>query len=60
MNGPASYWNYTFSLKWQWHHGNEFAPFSSGQEFEVPGSSVQWPQGWEAWKGIFGQRQYFP
>ena len=63
MNGPANFWNYTFSFQYQPGLGNEFAPFGSGQEFTVPSSSVQWPTGWGwdgAWKGLFGQRRYFP
>jgi hypothetical protein len=63
MNGPANLWNYLRSFKWQPGGGNQYAPPSSGQEFQVPSGSVQWPSGWGidgAWKGIFGQRQYVP
>ena len=58
MKGPSNFSNYTFSSKWQPRFGNQFAPFSTGQEFTVLSTSVQWPTGWESWKVIFGQRIY--
>lgn len=35
-------------------------PFANSISGPVPTSSLQWPQGWEAWKGILGQRQIKP
>jgi hypothetical protein len=32
-------------------------PFSNSVTGQVPASSLQWPSGWEKWKGILGQRQ---
>ncbi len=32
-------------------------PFSNSITGQVPASSLQWPSGWERWKGILGQRQ---
>ncbi len=64
MKGKANYWNYVRSGKWDPFKWNQFAPFSSGQEYEVPVSSIKWPtglgiDGW--WKGlIYGQRIYNP
>ncbi len=63
MNGPANRTNYVLSGKWQPGIGNDYAPFSSGQQYEVPKDAVQWPSGWglDGWiKGLFGQRRYFP
>ena len=64
MKGKANYWNYVRSGKWDPFKWNQFAPFSSCQEYEVPVSSIRWPSGlgidgW--WKGlIYGQRIYNP
>jgi RHS repeat-associated protein len=63
MNGPANSANYLGSFKWQPGMGNEFALPSTGQQFQVPASSLSWPNGFGidgAWKGIFGQRIYTP
>lgn len=63
MKGPANAWNYLRSFKWQPGMGNQFTPLKAGQEFTVPGSTVQWPKGWGIdgwWKGLFGQRKYVP
>ncbi|MBX9791852.1 MAG: hypothetical protein K2Y37_23260 [Pirellulales bacterium] len=62
MRGPADWWNYTWSGKWQpWDpvFRNEFAPFGCGQEFAVPPSTLEWPGGaFGIPKGILGQRIY--
>jgi hypothetical protein len=64
MSGTANKWNYFWSGKWQRGFGNEFAPFSSGQTFSVPRSTVQNP-GWReqglGWlKSLLGQRVHRP
>jgi len=59
MKGRANMWNYIRSGKYQPGWGNQFASFSSGRNYLVSRGSVGWPRGWERWKGIFGQRQYF-
>ncbi len=63
MKGPANLKNWIMSGKCQPGLGNEFAPLASGQEFQVPASSLRWPSGWGIdgrWKGLFGQRIYRP
>jgi ABC-type Fe3+-hydroxamate transport system substrate-binding protein len=35
-------------------------PFNNSITDQVPASSLQWPSGWEKWKGILGQRQIKP
>ena len=63
MKGPPSPGNYFLSFKWQPGMGNQFAPYSAGQRFSVPQSSLHWPSGWGIngwWKGLFGQRIYRP
>jgi len=63
MKGGTTRWNYGWSGKWQPGFGNQYAPYSSGQTFSVPPSTVQWPTGWgpDGWlKGLFGQRLYRP
>jgi len=63
MKGRASWWNYLKSGKWQPGFGNEFAPFRTGAEFQVPASSLRWPRGFgiDGWvKGLYGQRRYIP
>ena len=63
MLGKASPKNYLLSFKWEVGFGNEFAPYRSGNTYEVPTSSVAWPTGWgiDGWvKGLFGQRIYRP
>jgi hypothetical protein len=35
-------------------------PFANSITETVPTSSLQWPKGWEWWKGILGQRQIKP
>lgn len=37
-----------------------FKDWAKGQEFQVPKDSLQWPSGWEKFKGVFGQRIYEP
>ena len=32
-------------------------PFTNSITDDIPASQLQWPSGWEKWKGIFGQRQ---
>ncbi|MGQ9651338.1 MAG: RHS repeat domain-containing protein [Phycisphaerae bacterium] len=58
MKGPANGSNYFWSGKWDPFPWNRLAPFSSGQEFLVPSSSLFWPPGWEFFKGLVGQRIY--
>ena len=63
MKGPATKLNYIKSAKWQPGAGNRFAPYSSGTQYQVPKSSLQWPKGFRVdgiWKGFFGQRIYKP
>jgi RHS repeat-associated protein len=63
MKGGVNRWNYFWSGKWQPGMGNQYAPYRSGMQFEVPASSVKWPTGWGVdggIKGIFGQRLYIP
>lgn len=35
-------------------------PFSNSITDQVPASSLQWPSGWEFFKGVLGQRQIKP
>jgi RHS repeat-associated protein len=58
MQGEAQPWNYALSGKWQPGLSNQFAWPGAGEEFVVPGSSVEWPSGLNSWKGILGQRIY--
>ena len=64
MNGETSPWNYIFSGKYQpesWPGGNIPAPYSSGQNFNVPSYSLQKPGGFFGpAKGLLGQRNYKP
>ncbi|HEY6330284.1 MAG TPA: RHS repeat-associated core domain-containing protein, partial [Blastocatellia bacterium] len=61
MKGEANWWNYIWSGKGGPSiFGNQFASFSSGASYEVPASSLEWPSGWEFFKGLFGQRIYNP
>jgi hypothetical protein len=65
MKGKTNFWNYLRSGKWDPSTGNQFAKFSSGKEYQVPISSLKYPNGpkWYdcKWKGIlFGQRRYYP
>jgi len=61
MKGPANWRNYVLSGKWQPGLTNQFAPFSSGAAYEVPGPSLTWPGGfWGPFKGAIGQRMYMP
>jgi hypothetical protein len=63
MDGSSSWTNYLLSCKWQPGMGNQYAPFSSGQEYLVPSRSLKWPTGWgiDGWyKGLFGQRIFVP
>ena len=61
MKGPANWRNYVLSGKWQPGLTNQFAPFSSGAAYEVPGPSLTWPGGfWGPFKGTIGQRMYMP
>jgi len=64
MKGSASRSNYILSGKYQpasWPGNNVPAPFSSGQTFTVPTSSLQTPPGFlGSVKGAVGQRIYQP
>jgi len=59
MKGGASRINYLLSGKWQPGFTNIYAPFSSGQSFVVPCSTVSWPpiiNPLNIIKGMLGQR----
>jgi hypothetical protein len=63
MKGEVSYPNYLFSGKYQpasWPGNNIPASYSSGVTYNVPPSSISWPTGINAWKGVIGQRIYNP
>jgi hypothetical protein len=63
MIGRANWWNYFWSAKWQPGLGNQFAPFSSGQSFQVPAGSLAPPNEsllLNAIKYVLGQRIYSP
>jgi len=63
MKGPANYWNWLRSFKWERTPYNQFAPLASGRTYPVPASSIRWPRGRGMdgrWKGLFGQRIYDP
>jgi len=60
MPGENTGINHFFSGKGQRGMGNQYAPRSTGETFNVPRSAVKWPTGWEFFKGIFGQRRYMP
>jgi hypothetical protein len=60
MPGDPTKWNYLRSFKWENHRYNMKAAPESGQAFMVPKGSVQWPTGWESFKGVFNQRRYSP
>ncbi len=60
MKGEANWSNYILSGKFDPGPWNQFAPFSSGAEYLVPGSSLYWPPGWEVFNGLLGQRIYLP
>jgi RHS repeat-associated protein len=63
MLGKPNLWNYIKSFKWQPGAGNEFAPFRSGQGYEIFPDQISWPSGWGIegwWKGLFGQRRFLP
>ena len=63
MKGPVSPSTFTRSFKWDPNPSNVRVPFkdwTKGQEFQVPKDSIQWPRGWETFKGVFGQRIYEP
>jgi RHS repeat-associated protein len=64
MRGGTGATAYVLSGKWQPGFGNQFASFTSGQNYLVPSSAVQYP-GWVelglGWiKGLLGQRIYWP
>ncbi len=63
MLGGATIWNYILSGKWQYGCGNQYAPFSSGQEFLLDAEDVCLPNllnpiNWI--KAIIRQREYWP
>jgi len=60
MKGEANWSNYILSGKFDPGPWNQFASFSSGSEYLVPGSTLYWPPGWEVFKGLLGQRIYLP
>jgi hypothetical protein len=63
MKGGKTWWNYIMSGKWQPGLTNIFAPFRSGQIFDVPASTLHFPPlinplNWI--KALIGQRIYMP
>ncbi|MBI9016716.1 MAG: hypothetical protein JEZ07_05580 [Phycisphaerae bacterium] len=60
MKGPMSIIRYILSGKFQPGAGNQYAKYSSGQEFIVNTKDLSWPAGWEWIKGFLGQRIYNP
>ena len=59
MNGPVNRANYFFSGKWQPGFTNAYAPFNSGEQYQVPWYMVNWPGGvFGPVKGMLGQRKY--
>ncbi|MBR0193651.1 MAG: RHS repeat-associated core domain-containing protein [Thermoguttaceae bacterium] len=60
MGGKTSFLNYILSGKWQPGFTNEFASYSTGENYLVPANTLRWPTGWETLKGFWGQYQYFP
>jgi hypothetical protein len=68
MVGGKTPTNYELSFKWDPSGkfvkiGNQFTPRADAQSFWVPKSTVQWPKegGFDGmWKGMFGQRRYYP
>jgi len=60
MKGGNNWRNYVGSGKWDPGPWNQFAWPSSGHSWIVPQSTLSWPQGWEFWKGVLGQRMYNP
>jgi hypothetical protein len=62
MKGGKNVINYILSFKWEPSPWNKMALPDSGQEFQVPASSVKWPTApwWESYKGLLGQWQYRP
>ena len=65
MRGGTGIATYLGSFKWEpssliRRFGNAAAPFTSGQNFLVPKSTIQAPGGWEFFKALFGQGVYKP
>lgn len=60
MKGPISYSNYIRSGKLQKGFGNEYAPYSIGEQFLVKRSELSIPKeyGLGSIKGLLGQRKY--
>lgn len=62
MTGGATRWNYIKTGLWgpQYEKGIGFykttVPFSNSITGQVSSASLQWPRGWEAVKGVLGQR----
>ena len=55
--GPKAYTKEAFPfIRFEWSK----VPLSNSITGEVPVFKVQWPPGWEAWKGILGQRVLAP
>lgn len=51
--------NVSLSRKFPFLKGQSY-PFRNSFVQEVQHSQLQWPKGWEAWKGLVGQRRYKP
>ena len=64
MGGGTGVWTYLMSFKWQPGMGNQFAPFTTGQNFLVPKATITNP-GWvekgAGWvKALYNQWIYRP
>ena len=60
MKGKVSPSNYFRSGKWDFGPWNQYAPFKSGYPHTVPGETLSYPGGVNAWRGLIGQRIYNP
>lgn len=58
LKGATNYPTYFFTRKWQRGLGNIYAPYPGGKPYHVPNNELEWPSGWERWKGLLGQRRY--
>lgn len=66
MKGPVSRSTFVRSFKWEpkspLNSTNQRVPFSEwrrgGTNYEVPTRSLEWPSGWEKFKGVYGQRKF--
>lgn len=52
--------NVRISAKFPYLTKGKSYPFRNSSITEVSYSQLQWPKGWEKWKGLIGQRRYKP